>query len=132
MPILRLCLLSIITFSLFSCGDYTDEEPIPENNASITFGIRHDKNLSDYELIATNEGEFSSSAYPSFAPIVKFCYTLDGSTGIDYVGTGTLVAPQWILTAGHNFLWLMNKPLLQKLLAFRFLWVMTLTPFSKV
>jgi V8-like Glu-specific endopeptidase len=103
MPKLRLCLLSIISFSLFSCGDYIDEEPIPENNASITFGIRHDKKLNDYELIATNEGEVSSSAYPLFAPIVKFCYTLDGSTGIEYIGTGTLVAPQWILTAGHNF-----------------------------
>jgi hypothetical protein len=76
---------------------------MPENTASSTYGIRHDKTLNKYEQIATNESKFNSSAYPSFRPIVKLCYTLDGSSGIDYVGTGTLVAPQWILTAGHNF-----------------------------
>lgn len=83
----------IVVFT--SCGV---DEPI-ERTAETTFGIRHDKNLSDYEnsvLNATND-------HPNFNSVVCFNYSLDGSTNYEFVATGTLISSEWILTAGHNF-----------------------------
>ncbi len=78
-----------------SCSDdyFEDEDRIT------TFGIRHDKSLTDYQEIATS----TSDEYPDFESVVYFGYSLDGSDFEDYVATGTLVAENWVLTAGHNF-----------------------------
>lgn len=65
-----------------------------------TFGIRHDKDLSEYEAIVSQD---ASENLPNFKPVVSFEYSLDGSDNRDFVATGTLIAKQWILTAGHNF-----------------------------
>lgn len=67
------------------------------------FGIRHDKNLSDYEEVATNNSPYNTADYPDFSPIIMFEYSLDGSQNTDYVASGVLISPDWILTAGHNF-----------------------------
>ena len=68
-----------------------------------TFGIRHDKEWSEYLDVATNQAPYNSTEYPDFSPVIMFSYSLDGSDSDEYVATGTLVAPDWILTAGHNF-----------------------------
>lgn len=96
----------VILFSVFvfSCAPYEDEDDIiPNNNEQTTFGIRHDKTLADYNAIGENNMPFNTSEYPDFSSVICFTYTLDGKKGEDYVATGTLVAPNWILTAGHNF-----------------------------
>lgn len=64
-----------------------------------TFGIRHDLTLADYEALANT----TSTDRPDFSGVVAFTYSLDGSSEASYTATGTLIAPQWILTAGHNF-----------------------------
>lgn len=91
--------LLTITLILSSCG--FDEEI--SNSEFSTFGIRHDKILSDYEKIATNTSPYNSNEYPDFSPVVAFSYSLDGSDNHNFIATGTLVKPNWILTAGHNF-----------------------------
>ncbi len=100
-----LAVLLAACFIVFSCT--TDNEPFeeeegnnnPPNTATTTFGIRHDKALSEYEAIAANP----TNTMPSFEAVVMFEYSLDGSTNREFVGTGTLISPNWILTAGHNF-----------------------------
>ncbi|MFN8429093.1 MAG: trypsin-like serine protease [Spirosomataceae bacterium] len=82
-----------LSFVLFSCGTTDIIEPT-ENQ---TFGIRHDRSLSDYESAVT-----SATDHPDFGAVVMFSYTLDGKSD-EYIGSGTLIAPNWILTAGHNF-----------------------------
>jgi Trypsin len=65
-------------------------------NGKSTFGIRHDKSLSEYEgLVLGNDPEL-----PDFSPVVFFEYTINGK---DFVASGVLVSPNWILTAGLNF-----------------------------
>ncbi len=65
-----------------------------------TFGIRHDMNLTDYENLGQNRGEFiSGSEYPDFESVCALNYLRDGDE-ID--ASGVLIAPQWVLTAGHN------------------------------
>lgn len=76
-----------------------DDNEVIEPSADETFGIRHDKQLSDYEAQAMLTG----SDYPSFESVVFFNYSLDGSTDYEYIATGTLIDEDWILTAGHNF-----------------------------
>lgn len=92
-----LLLLLIFTGVLFqvSCSDdnFDDEDRIT------TYGIRHDKTLASYEAIAAS----TSDEYPDFESVLFFGYSLDGSDSEEYVATGTLVAENWILTAGHNF-----------------------------
>ena len=80
-------------------GDFF--EPIIDETSA--FGIRHDRSLSDYEAVATNQAPYNTSAYPDFGTVVNFTYSLNGSQDFEYVASGVLVAPQWVLTAGHNF-----------------------------
>ena len=68
-------------------------------SADLTFGIRHDVPLEDYEnLAATPSGDV-----PDFSSVIFFAYSLDGTTNYDYLASGVLIDEQWILTAGHNF-----------------------------
>lgn len=85
---------------LSSC---TDEDEIITPSADQTFGIRHDKSLSEYESAGANEGSYTTTAYPDFSSVVHFNYSIDGSNQRDYVASGTLISNQWVLTAGHNF-----------------------------
>ena len=85
---------------LFSCGAEEEEEAEPNRTA---FGIRADRPLSDYEKVASNQAPYNTDNFPSCSPVIAFSYSLDGSNGADYVATGTLIKPDWILTAGHNF-----------------------------
>jgi hypothetical protein len=89
---------------LAGCGDDDSSGPLDSEQASpITFGIRHDRTLDEYEAIGANQSPYNTSAYPDFSPVVAFSYSLDGSDEAEYVATGTLIDPHWILTAGHNF-----------------------------
>lgn len=80
---------------LASCGG----DEIIEPSAEVTFGIRHDRTLEQYEAIAAS----SDPSRPDFAPVVAFEYSLDGSNNKEYVASGVLIDDDWILTAGHNF-----------------------------
>lgn len=96
----QLLLLSLLASFLFSCA--VDDEISSDDNPS-AFGIRHDKLLSEYELAASNQAPYNTTEHPDFASVICFTYSLDGSSQQDFVATGVLVAPFWILTAGHNF-----------------------------
>lgn len=87
--------LSFLIIGQFSCT----KEQIISPNADRTFGIRHDKDLAQYEALALNTG----SDFPNFSSVVCFKYSLNGSNNQEYIGSGTLIAENWILTAGHNF-----------------------------
>ncbi|WP_304235547.1 trypsin-like serine protease [Jiulongibacter sediminis] len=91
---LFLLLISMAFFQI-SCEEIED---LIEPSASRTFGIRHDRTLEDYENAVQSGGD-----KPDFSAVVAFSYSLNGSDSEDYVATGTLIAPNWILTAGHNF-----------------------------
>lgn len=87
---------------LFSACQKDDEDDfLPEENdqKGLAFGIRHDKNLSEYEAIAAGNG----TDLPNFSSVIAFNYSLDGSTNYEFTATGTLIDSLWILTAAHNF-----------------------------
>ncbi len=88
--------ISLIAFIVFltGCRDTNSDSEI-----ETTFGIRHDKVLSDYEGIVTS----NDPGLPNFSSVVFFSYSLDGSDNEEFVATGTLIDEEWILTAGHNF-----------------------------
>lgn len=88
-------ILIICLSALVSC---VDDESIDPTNV-ITFGIRHDKSLSDYEDIAAS----SDPNLPDFSPVVAFDYSLDGSQVGEFVASGVIIDKEWILTAAHNF-----------------------------
>lgn len=67
--------------------------------SDLTFGIRHDMALEDYEELAANP----TGDVPDFSSVIFFAYSLDGSTNYDYLASGVLIEEEWILTAGHNF-----------------------------
>lgn len=91
-------LLAILALTFTACID--DEQPIdPNGEDRQAFGIRHDRQLSDYEAAAAT----TATDRPDFGSVVSFSYSLDGSDNHDVIATGTLVKPDWILTAGHNF-----------------------------
>lgn len=101
---LKLFYLFLLGALFLSCEDFEEEiDPTIPNSETQTFGIRHDKQLRDYEVIATNAAPYNSAEYPDFSSVIKFCYSLDGSNNDEFVATGTLISPQWVLTAGHNF-----------------------------
>lgn len=89
------CLLFTSIFLLYSCQD---DESV-EEDFGVAFGIRQDKNLADYEAVATA----NNPALPNFKAVIAFSYSLDGSAKAEYIASGTLITPQWILTAAHNF-----------------------------
>lgn len=99
--IVRFLLFAAANGLFISCAPYEDD--LPPNASTSTFGIRHDKTLNEYNAIGQNAAPFNSADYPDFSPIISFTYTLDGKKGGEYVASGTVVAPGWILTAGHNF-----------------------------
>ena len=88
-------LLGAILLGFVSCAkddpDFYDTET--------SFGIRHDRNLSEYEAIAAS----NDPDLPNFGSVVFFYYSLDGSQDMEFTATGTLIDKQWVLTAGHNF-----------------------------
>ncbi len=90
---------SLILFT--SCGEFEDEEVTVGTETA--FGIRHDKQLADYESVAANVAPYNGTEYPNFESVVNFTYSLDGGSEPEFVASGVLVAPDWILTAGHNF-----------------------------
>jgi len=89
-------LIIIFTISVFSSCE-------KETIYNIAYGIRHDKTLSEYEDVATNNTPYNTIDYPDFSPVIMFSYSLDGSQSVDYVASGVLISEDWILTAGHNF-----------------------------
>ena len=89
------CLLFSSIFLLYSCQD--DESF--DDDFGVAFGIRQDKNLFDYEVVAAA----NNPALPNFKAVIAFSYSLDGSAKAEYIASGTLIASQWILTAAHNF-----------------------------
>ncbi len=97
----QLSLLLLLSLIVFSCAD--DEEVYdtvdPEEGNASTFGIRHDRDLSDYEDVITS----GQSSLPDFNAVVNFSYSLDGSDNEDFIASGTLISDEWILTAAHNF-----------------------------
>ncbi len=95
----RFCCLSVLFIVVFmsSCGGFEDDPIVPTSEE--TFGIRHDRSLTDYTSIATGV----VPGGPDLESVVAFSYSLDGSANQEFVATGTLVHPEWILTAGHNF-----------------------------
>jgi V8-like Glu-specific endopeptidase len=85
-------LLYIFPLVFLSCE--IEDDILPDFET--TFGIRHDKTLTQYEnLVSGNNSEL-----PDFEPVVFFEYAINGN---DFVATGVLITPNWILTAGHNF-----------------------------
>jgi len=79
---------------------YSCEQDYYFGNESISaFGIRHDKSLSEYEALAAN----NTGDKPDFSAVVSFSYSMDGSSNEEYIASGILIDPEWILTAGHNF-----------------------------
>lgn len=88
----------LLALVMLCSSDGYNEDSVVENDIS-TFGIRHDKSLSDYEEVAASE----EADRPNFKAVVNFTYSLDGSDNQDLIATGTLIDPEWILTAGHNF-----------------------------
>jgi len=95
--------LFICVFGLALLTSCEDDPEFFEPNSFETFGIRHDRDLNQYEAIAANSAPFNTSDFPDFSPVVAFTYSLDGSDNFEYVASGVLIHPEWILTAGHNF-----------------------------
>ena len=89
-------LLLLLLISFASCDT---DDGFSEPDGDTTFGIRHDRDLADYEDIAAD----SNPELPDFSPVVAFEYSVDGSQNGDFTASGVLITPEWILTAGHNF-----------------------------
>ncbi len=70
--------------------------------ASLAFGIgmRHDVPAQRYVDLANNREEFEAGRYPDFS-----CVCAVGQEGrfrrLSVIGSGVLVAPEWVLTAAH-------------------------------
>ena len=66
-------------------------------------GMRHDVDEQEYLALATNSEGYAAGLYPSFRSVVAVGVP-DRRSGFDVVGTGTLVSPNFILTAAHVIL----------------------------
>jgi len=89
--------IALVLILQSACDNGLIEDFVPSEER--TFGLRHDKSLSEYEALVLNEG----AAYPNFGAVVCFSYSLDGTASQEFVASGTLIDENWILTAGHNF-----------------------------
>ena len=87
--------LFLLVFVFVSC----EKDDIIDLDEETTFGIRHDRSLSEYEDLVTSQ----DTDLPDFSSVVFFNYSLDGSQNLDFIATGTLIDEDWILTAAHNF-----------------------------
>ncbi|MEM1358746.1 MAG: trypsin-like serine protease [Bacteroidota bacterium] len=87
----------LIGILLISGCTLEDDQDLPD--APLTFGIRHDRTLAAYEASAS----MNDVALPDFNPVVALEYSADGSDDFEFIATGTLIADNWVLTAGHNF-----------------------------
>lgn len=93
----KLFLLAISLAFVFSSCSTTDDENVTPSGI---FGIRGDLNLADYEKIATNASPYQGSDYPNFSSVVFIQVT---NKSDEFIGSGVLIAPNWVLTASHNF-----------------------------
>lgn len=90
---LRFGLPIFVSLLAFTACERTE---IIEPDAERTFGIRHDRSLADYEQIAAE----TNPDRPDFGSVVCIVYSEDGD---EFVASGVLIDPNWVLTAGHNF-----------------------------
>lgn len=74
--------------------------PVSLAETSFAIGMRHDVPESRYLALARNEAPFLPGRAPDFAPVAAIGLP-QGKSGFEVVGTGVLVAPQWVLTAAH-------------------------------
>lgn len=97
--IFKFLVLGFVLNLVYSCSDDDSTEDTADPVDIIaTFGIRHDKSLSDYEAIVSATGD-----YPNFDAVVFLSFSLPGDPSSDIVGSGVLIDDEWVLTAGHNF-----------------------------
>lgn len=82
-----------------ACSTNDDSEDTIAPSNVVTFGIREDRLLSDYENIAATP----NPNLPDFSTVVAFDYSLDGSANRNFIASGVIINNEWILTAGHNF-----------------------------
>lgn len=85
--------IAVTSLMLMSC------QSLQEAEKGRTYGIRHDKNLIEYEALVTDK----TRDLPDFSSVIFFAYSLDGTDNADLIASGVLINEQWILTAGHNF-----------------------------
>jgi hypothetical protein len=63
-------------------------------------GMRHDVPESSYLDLAANSSRYPVGPYPDFRPVAAIG-TTGRLGGFEVTGSGTLVAPDWVLTAAH-------------------------------
>ncbi len=63
-------------------------------------GMRHDVDEVEYLNLATNTGVYGGSGYPRF-DAVGAVGVLYSNSHFDVIGSATLIAPQWVITAAH-------------------------------
>lgn len=63
-------------------------------------GIRHDVAEEEYKKLGSNAGKYAAGEnYPDFSAVCAVIETIDGEAEI--VGSGTLIADRYIITAAH-------------------------------
>jgi len=66
----------------------------------LAIGMRHDVQEKEYLDLAKNAGQYEVGQYPDFSAVAAIGIP-EGGSSFEVVGSGTLVAPQWVLTAAH-------------------------------